>query len=329
MGYVTIDNKHPFSKGKNGFQISPKLQELMVYSGTLDTYESCHEVINKFIQIEVSATQVHRVTTLYGEEVGKTINDEVILTPSKKEEVMYAMADGSMIFTREEGWKEAKVGRIFKSSDCIHAGDKPGWISNSQYVAHLGGHIEFTKQMEKLLDTYITQKQQIIFISDGAKWIKNWIEDAYPSAISVLDYYHAVEYLYGFANTHFTEDKKKQPWVEKQKTLLMQSKVKQVIKNVKGLKSSTQEAKSLIEYYQNNQARMDYAYYQTLGTGLIGSGAIESTHRTLIQERMKLSGQRWSNRGAKNMLNLRVTRMNKQWSKIITLTKTDFVKSAA
>ena len=329
LGYVTINNQHAFSQGKNGFQISPRLQELMVYCGTLDTYENCNEVIRKFIDIEVSATQVHRVTTLYGEEIGKTINEEVILTPSKKDEVMYAMADGAMVLTREEGWKEVKVGRIFKGSDCIHAGEKPGWISNSQYVAHLGGHVEFTSRMEKLLDNYMTQKQLIIFISDGAKWIKNWVEDAYPNAISILDYYHAVEYLCGFASKYFTEDEKKEAWVEKQKKLLLQSKVKQVIKNVKALKSSIPEANTLIDYYQNNETRMDYAYYQTIGTGLIGSGAIESAHRTVVQKRMKLSGQRWSNRGAKNMLNLRVTRMNKQWPKIIALTKVDFVKSAA
>ena len=34
-----------------------------------------------------------------------------------------------------------------------------------------------------------------------------------------------------------------------------------------------------------------------------GSGAIESAHRTIVQKRMKQSGQRWSNKGAQNMLN--------------------------
>ncbi|MEO8764779.1 MAG: hypothetical protein ABI416_10850 [Ginsengibacter sp.] len=36
--------------------------------------------------------------------------------------------------------------------------------------------------------------------------------------------------------------------------------------------------------------------------GIIGSGAIESAHRTVIQKRMKLSGQRWSKCGAQNIL---------------------------
>ena len=67
---------------------------------------------------------------------------------------MYVEADGSMILTREEGWSEVKVGRIFKSSDCLHADGKPGWISHSQYTAHLGSHKEFTKTLDNLIDKY-------------------------------------------------------------------------------------------------------------------------------------------------------------------------------
>ncbi len=69
---------------------------------------------------------------------------------------------------------------------------------------------------------------------------------------------------------------------------------------------------------------MDYQKYRPTGAGLTGSGAIESAHRTLIQRRMKLSGQRWGLQGAQNMLNLRLIRMNVQWNKIIEMTKTGF-----
>lgn len=329
MGYVTISNLHPFSKGNNGFQISPRFQELMVYAGQLDSYENCNEVLEKFTNIKVSATQVWRVATTYGEEVGKTINEEVILTPSKKDEVLYAMADGSMIFTREEQWKEVKVGRLFKSSDCIHSAEKPGWISNSQYVAHLGGHKEFTAQMEKLLDHYADSNQKIVFISDGATWIKNWVEDAYPQAISILDFYHAAEYLYAFANAYFTDERKRKKWSETQKELLLRGKSKQVIKHVKQIGATVKEGVRLIEYYENNIERMNYSEYKNIGTGIIGSGAIESAHRTLVQKRMKQSGQRWSIVGAQHMLNLRVTRKNNQWSKIVALTRVNFTKKAA
>ena len=66
---------------------------------------------------------------------------------------------------------------------------------------------------------------------------------------------------------------------------------------------------------------MDYKSYKNIGVGLIGSGAIESAHRTVVQKRMKQSGQRWSNKGAQNMLNLRVLTMNGQWDKVVQLIK--------
>src|SRR5439155_1982159 len=175
----------------------------------------------EFTGVEVSAVQVYRVTDLYGAEVGKTVNEQRTLTSLKKEEVLYAQADGSMLLTREEGWKEVKVGRFFKSSDCIHAGSKAGWISNSQYVAHLGNSKDFTKIMDELIESYGRLDNRLIFISDGATWIKNWVTDAFPQAVSILDYYHACEHLHLFTNNYFTDKKTEQGWVKKQKELLL------------------------------------------------------------------------------------------------------------
>lgn len=328
MGYVTINNSHEFSTGKNGFQISPRLQELMVYAGQFDSYEKCNEVIEEFTGVAVSTTQVFRVTDLYGSEVGKTVNEQPTLTELNKKEALYVEADGSMLLTREEGWKEVKVGRFFKSSSCIHAGQKKGWISNSQYVAQLGTCKDFTKIMDDLIEGYGDLKNRLIFISDGATWIKNWIADAFPDAVCILDYYHVCEHLHAFSSWYFTDKTKEQAWLKKQKELLLQSKVDSVIKNIKRLGNKSEEAQNLLAYYQNNKDRMDYKRYQQIGCGIIGSGAIESAHRTVVQKRMKQSGQRWSMEGAQHMLNLRVTRKNLQWHKIIELTKSEF-KTAA
>lgn len=301
----------------------------MVYAAQLDSYESCNEVLEKYIDVKVSATQVWRVANVYGSAIGKTISDEVILTPCKKDEVVYAMADGSMIFTRKEGWKEVKVGRIFKSSSCLHVDSKPGWISNSQYLAYLDTHKKFTVEMEKLLDQFCQNKQDLVFISDGAAWIKNWIEDAYPGAISILDFYHASEYLHDFGNAQFKDQEQRDKYMEQYTGLLLEGKVQQVLDEVTRLPKKTQEAQKLIDYYESNKTRMNYPLYKTIGAGLIGSGAIESAHRTVVQKRLKQSGQRWSRNGAQNMLYLRVTKKNQQWSKIVELTKREFVKNAA
>ena len=98
----------------------------MVYAGQLDCYEICSEVLQKLAGIKAGATQIYRLTDLYGKGVEDKVNVERTLTPLKQDEVLYSQADGSMVLTREEGWKEVKVGRIFKSSDCIHAGSKAG-----------------------------------------------------------------------------------------------------------------------------------------------------------------------------------------------------------
>jgi hypothetical protein len=301
----------------------------MVYAGQLDCYENCAEVLDKLAGVKVGATQIYRLTDLFGKALEVVVNAERTLTPLKSNEVLYSEVDGSMLLTREEGWKEVKVGRIFKSSDCIHAGSKQGWISNSQYAAYLGSSKEFTATMDTLLESFGELDKRLIFISDGATWIKNWIEDAFPGAITILDYYHACEHLHQFSSTFFKDKAAELKWTNQQKELLLESRVLKAIKNIQKLAgNNNKEAQKLIVYYQTNKDRMDYQQYKQMGCGIIGSGAIESAHRTVIQKRMKLSGQRWSKQGAQNMLNLRVMNKNQQWSKIIEMSKYGFKATA-
>lgn len=321
LGQIEIDKRHSFSEGKNGFQISPRMQEIMVYAGQLDCYGKSHEVIKQFLDVEVNPAQVYRVTDTYGQALGKTVNEEKTLPPVKQQETLYVEADGSMVLTREESWKEVKVGRIFESTDCIKSDEKPGWIKQSQYVAHLGDHRSFIDQMGSL-------GERLVFISDGAPWIRNWVTDTFPHAVSILDYYHASQYLYSFADAYFDTKQKAGKWVYRQQSHLLKGKVTLVMNNIRKLTPSSPEAKKILDYYAANQDRMDYKKYQKIGCGIIGSGAIESAHRTVVQKRMKLSGQRWSKKGAQNMLNLRVTEMNRQWHKVVKLVKTEF-KTAA
>lgn len=253
-----------------------------------------------------------------------------VLTPVRQDEKVYVEADGSMLFTRDEKWKEVKVGRIFKSSDCISPQGKPGYIRHSQYLAHLGDSKAFTSKMDTLIDNYNLVPEQIIFISDGAPWIKNWVEDAFPDATSILDYYHAAQHLYQFTEVAFADKKEAKKWAVKQCALLEESEVETVIANIQKLINPNNKvaAEKLISYYQTNQKRMDYKKYKSIGTGIIGSGAIESAHRTLVQNRLKLSGQRWSRQGAQNMLNLKTVYLNEQWKAITTFTKSIIQKAA-
>jgi hypothetical protein len=62
-------------------------------------------------------------------------------------------------------------------------------------------------------------------------------------------------------------------------------------------------------------------YYQTYRSRglLIGSGPIEAAHRLVLQKRMKLSGQKWTKKGAQAVANLRVVHLNQQWDRVINL----------
>ena len=139
--------------------------------------------------------------------------------------------------------------------------------------------------------------------------------------IIILDYYHVCEHLHQFASSIFTDQVALKKWTDKQKGPLLQSKVTKVIGNIKRKNCESKDALSIINYYTTNAYRMDYQRYKNIGAGIVGSGAIESAHRTVVQKRMKQSGQRWSNKGAQNMLNLRVLSMNKQWDKVVALIK--------
>jgi hypothetical protein len=330
---IEISKAHPYSHGAKGFQISPLMQEKMVFAGQYDNYGSCNKLIEVFLNKQVSSTQVLRVTNAYGQEFDLEDQSKRTLPPPVKQETVYAMVDGSMILTRK-GWKETKLGRVFKSNDCIKDGSDRGSILQSQYIAHLGGNKLFCRAVSELLDAYGGNciGEQLVLINDGATWIHQWCKDIYPKAVHVLDYYHAVEHLYGFITLAFKDTKAGKIWGKDIETLLMESKVEQAIRDIQAQpveNKKAQEAKtSLINYYGQNKQRMDYARYVKIGAGIIGSGAIESAHRTVIQKRLKQSGQRWGLTGAQNVLNLRVVYMSNQWHKVINLIKSEQVAAA-
>lgn len=230
---------------------------------------------------------------------------------------MYCEADGSMILTREESWKEVKLGRIFRSDTIEDHRSEGQKIKESKYVGRLGGLDDFIPLMEEELKKYKALGSRLVFISDGAPWIRNWVTEAYPKATQILDFYHAVEYL-GKLGEHIKSEPHKD-WVKRYVDQLLKKGGRSVIQSLRKIQLKDQNAKDtkaqVIRYFENNAYRMNYPAYEKKGY-YIGSGAIESAHRTDIQKRLKLAGQRWSIEGAQQVLNLRVMRMSGKWNLI-------------
>jgi hypothetical protein len=281
---------------KNGFGISPYMQELMVYTGHLDSYKKSDEILEKFTSVKVNPSQVYRVTDHASESLkGEDLKIERTLQPLSKEDVFYAEIDGSMIPTRnnDEPWKEVKLGRLFRGDDCLNPNTDVSYLHDSQYVGHFGTSGDFCKKLGSVIDAYGDLKDRLVFINDGATWIREWIADNYPLAVSILDYYHALGYLYEFAEKAFPDAPvEKNKWCDKQKDLLLTSDVEAVLDNISLTKVGEKDKKKIITYYQNNKERMKYKQYRNTGCGIIGSGAIESAHRTVIQKRITTDRQK-------------------------------------
>jgi len=301
------------------------MQELMCLLGQSMVFEEASEVFKQTMNLEVSAPQIQRLCHHHGTAVDLVIaaNCEAIipeLEPQDKDDITYVMLDGSMLYTREDKWREIKLGRVFHGSQVAEIQQSRREIIKSVFVSHLGSVDKFFPKFERYLVPY---KNKVI-IGDGAKWIWNWAEDNYPEATQILDFYHAKEKLVLFAKHQFNDDNKRLNWIKEQADKLLENGAEQVIQTLQSTRAKTKASKEAkrkaIKYYLEHDDKMQYQTYREKGY-MIGSGPIEAAHRSVIQQRMKLSGQKWTINGANAIANLRCYKKSGAWKlirKIIT-----------
>lgn len=293
--------------------------------GSKLVFEESSEELNLLLGIEMNAKQIERVCHHYGDlleqiEWNEAYSDGVQLKLRfKPEEDIYVMLDGSMLFTREEKWKEIKLGRVFTSSSMTQISKDRGVITDTIYVSHFGKAGQFWEKLSK----EIPGNEKLIFINDGAKWIWNYIDDHYPNSTQILDYFHCKEHLYEFAKSFFHNDKvKTDKFVDKVTDYLFARQVDKALDEIK-LQVCTnttkqREKEKLLNYLTTNKKRINYGDYIKQGM-LIGSGAIEAAHRNVLQKRLKLSGQRWTIKGAQQIANLRTCKKSNNWNEVKSL----------
>ena len=309
------------SESKGGFKISPYTQTKMCYVGQKEVFKEGSDDIKEFLGIEISAKQIENVSHHWGEKVGELRAEINFGKTERSSGLHYVMIDGAMILSREPSWKEVKLGRIFRATDAYVVGNEEstrGWIRQSNYTGHLGNCHDFFDKFSPKVDLL----DEFICIGDGAKWIWDWCNENYPDAPQLLDYWHGTEHLWKFAKIAFRFKKKQREWVKEKEQLLWEDKIEQVIEEISDLavskKTAKEEQKKLLTYLNNNKTRMKYGTFKKKGW-LVGSGAIESAHRTVIQKRMKQSGQRWTLKGGQQILNLRIEHKNENWEDVIQL----------
>jgi hypothetical protein len=84
--------------------------------------------------------------------------------------------------------------------------------------------------------------------------------------------------------------------------------------------------KQVATYLRKNKRRMQYATWKAEGYA-IGSGVVEAACKTLVAQRLKLSGMRWSSRGAQAILTMRgwdqSDRFDEAWALVATTYERD------
>lgn len=308
------------------------------------TYSRTSDIFKKLLSLDINAKQIERVCTFYGHHLYESQNsdqhnkkkDETKLTNKR----LYVLIDGSFVLirhnslsTREQSevkgrdrWKEVKLARLVNEQHLVKGISKDrNYVSHSEYVVHLGEAETFFTILRDVINRQ--SYKELVFICDGASWIWNWVNDTYPESIQILDFFHAKEHLCDLATLHINNEQTRKDWVKLQEERILNDDIEEVIEDLEGEKlhgtsgkDHKKEIQNLINYYTEHKDRMRYKTF--LKNGLeIGSGAVESAHRTIIQQRAKLSGQRWTSNGVQSILSLRATYLGGNWNQLLNLIK--------
>lgn len=162
--------------------------------------------------------------------------------------------------------------------------------------------------------------QHRVMLCDGDKSLQTHLQRRFPDFSLILDFIHAHEYLWKVATTLYgQDDPNRLSWVLEQTRHLLNGQASSLATAFRQLaqeKGRTASQRKILHkvanYFDNNQAYMDYATYLQKGWP-IASGVIEGACRHFVKDRMELSGMRWSITGAENLLHLRAVAENGDW----------------
>jgi hypothetical protein len=149
---------------------------------------------------------------------------------------------------------------------------------------------------------------KLVKVADGAA--DNWeflASSKLPEGEEVVDFFHATEHLHAaIAAAYGDSTRETQYRFESLRETLRDDEqgVEKVIRAIKHLanKHSRSDAiRQALGYFRKHRKRMRYAELKARGF-MIGSGIVEAACKTLVAQRLKQSGMRWSAGGAQAIL---------------------------
>ena len=331
-GELPLDARLGIDETKHGLTDEMRV-ETAFYGQNQSSFDAAQKMIEKIYGMEISGETIRQIS----EEIGQTVfevdakrageawrnMDKINMADDrdKQDKTLYVMMDGAAVNTRVEDengstWRENKTVIAFTDRDMIKRKDGSHIIVRKEYSALIGSAEEFRGfVLNTALKSGYGQVKEVVVIADGAAWIRNLCDEIFPEATQILDLYHLKENIYTYAKERFNQDEKKYvPWAEKLASLIEDGEIDKALSEIPEDDNGRLKAVNLRTYIQNNKDKINYPEYRKRGW-FVGSGAIESANKIIVQRRLKQAGMRWSVSGAQALLSLRCKVESDLWDR--------------
>jgi DNA polymerase III epsilon subunit-like protein len=170
------------------------------------------------------------------------------------------------------------------------------------------------------------QAKLLVITGDGARWIWNGVSKLHQTlglersqVVEIIDWAHAVEKLTTPARLGIENCSQQQKWIKQMRKLLRQGQTDKIVEALLELDRHREKQDDIgktIEYFQTHKSRMRYDRFKADGLPL-GSGAIESGIRRIVNLRLKGASIFWRPETAEEILYLRCQIKSGQWFQFV------------
>lgn len=309
-------------------QVTPILYENLVRLGAWMPFEEAAEMLKAFTGAEVSEFAVRQNSLAAGEAYVSEQSQEVERlekeTPVASEGASKALlsADGAYVPLLHGEWGEVKTVVIGEVCEKVWDAKTKEWVVHSQnhtYFSRLAEAGTFDRLA--LVETQrrgIENAGKVGAVQDGAAWLQGFTDYHRPDALRILDFAHATEYINKIGQATFGANSAELvAWLEKQLHQLKHTGPDQLLIELNRLVNAHPDAQALklpeaLAYLEKRRAQMQYHLFLEQGFP-IGSGAMESANKVVVEARLKGAGMHWARPHVDPMLALRNLVCNRRW----------------
>jgi hypothetical protein len=309
--------------------LSPGLARVACWEGIEDAFEVAAVGVWETVGVRVESETVRSINEAMCAlvEHDQTDGSQWRVPTADVPSFLAVEMDGVFVHERV-AWMEMKVGRVAPLGPRLVLDQETGRehlaLVDSSYCCGLEGAEHFWPRLvrEAVRRGLGRGVQVVVVLGDGAPWI--WQQArcqlglAGVEVVEILDFWHACDYLGKVAAAVFgAESRRATAWLTPLRHRLREQGPAPVLQALGTLKPKTAATLDLVrrasEYFTEHRARMDYPAFSTRQWP-IGSGAVESSCKNLIQHRQTEAGMRWSQVGAQRVATLRALHRSGRWA---------------